>query len=62
MANRVNPDQTLNFAASDLGLHCLLKHISPKTDVNIHFWNKYGKNLLVQIFKVNTVILMRNLT
>ena len=24
MVNSVDPDQTLHFAASDLGLHCLL--------------------------------------
>ena len=28
MANSVDPDQTLRFAASDLGLHCLLTGLS----------------------------------
>ena len=63
MANMVDPDQTPYFAASDLGLHGLLRHVSPKTNgkYDIYFWNKYGKNLLVQIFRVNTVILVENL-
>ena len=31
MANGVDPDQTPRFAASDLGLHCLLRHVCPNT-------------------------------
>ena len=31
MANSVNPDQRLHFAASDLGLHCLPKTVCPNT-------------------------------
>ena len=60
MANMVDPDQTPYFAASDLGLNCLLRRVSPntKSKLDIYFWNKYGKNLLVQIFRVNTVILV----
>ena len=33
MANRVDPDLTQYFAASDLGLHFLLRHVSPKIKV-----------------------------
>ena len=64
MANMVDPDQTPYFAASDLGLNCLLRRVSPntKSKLDIYFWNKYGKNLLVQIFRVNTVILVEKKT
>ena len=31
MANSVDPDQTVPLFQSDLGLHCLPMHISPKT-------------------------------
>ena len=60
----VDTDQTPYFVASDLGLQCLLRHVSPrsKEKQDINFWNKYGKNLLVQILRVNTVILMENQT
>ena len=27
----MDPDQTPHYAASDLGLHCLLKHVCPNT-------------------------------
>ena len=29
MSNGVDPDQTLHDAASDLGLHCLLRSVYP---------------------------------
>ena len=32
MTNSVDPDQMLHFAASDLGLHCLLRHVCPNTE------------------------------
>ena len=31
MANSVDPDQTPHFAASDLGLPCLLRFVCPNT-------------------------------
>ena len=31
VANSVDPDQMLHSAASDLGLHCLLKHVCLNT-------------------------------
>ena len=31
MANSVDPDQTAPLEESDLGLHCLPRHICPKT-------------------------------
>ena len=31
MANSVDPDQTAPQEQSDLGLHCLLRHVCPKT-------------------------------
>ena len=31
MANSVDPDQTAPLGAADLGLHCLPRHICPKT-------------------------------
>ena len=31
VANSVDSDQTPHSAASDLGLHCLLRHVSPNT-------------------------------
>ena len=31
VANSVDPDQTPRYAASDLGLHCLLSLVCPKT-------------------------------
>ena len=37
MLNSVDPDQMLHFAASDLGLHCLLMPTSQNTK------GKYGK-------------------
>ena len=38
MANSVDPDQMLQNAASDLGLHCLHGPICPNT------WSYYGKD------------------
>ena len=32
MANSVDPDQMLHSAASDLGLHCLLRYVCPNID------------------------------
>ena len=32
MENSVNPDQTPRSAASDLGLHCLLRPVIPNTE------------------------------
>ena len=29
MANSVDPDQTLHSAASDLGIHCVLRPVCP---------------------------------
>ena len=40
VANSVDPDQTPRSAASDLGLHCLLKPVSPNTQ------SRYG-NLII---------------
>ena len=40
MANSVYPDQTPHFAASDLGLHCLLKPVCPNIE------DKYGNRSL----------------
>ena len=39
VANSVNPDQTPQNVASDLGLRCLLKPVYPNTKVNyaVHF-------------------------
>ena len=34
MENNVDPDQTPRSAASDLGLHCLLRHVCPNTKGN----------------------------
>ena len=34
VANSVNPDQTPRSAASDLGLHCLLRLVCPKIRVS----------------------------
>ena len=31
MANSVDPDQMPHFVASDKDLHCLLRHVCPKT-------------------------------
>ena len=31
MANSVDPDQMSYSVASDLGVHCLLRHVSPNT-------------------------------
>ena len=31
MENSADPDQTPRSAASDLGLHCLLRHVCPNT-------------------------------
>ena len=33
MANCVDPDQTAPSEQSDLGLHCLLKHICPNIEI-----------------------------
>ena len=49
VANRVDPDQMLHSAASDLGLHCLLRPICPNTKSKYgnmiksnHLWNPPG--------------------
>ena len=34
VAASVDPDQTPRSAASDLGLHCLFRHVCPNTLVN----------------------------
>ena len=34
VANGVDPDQTPRSAASDLSLHCLLRHVCPNSLVN----------------------------
>ena len=39
MTNSVDPDQTAPLEQSDLGLHCLSRHICPKTD-------HYGKSVI----------------
>ena len=31
LANSVDPDRTLHYAVSDIGLHCLLRHVCPNT-------------------------------
>ena len=36
VANNVDPDDTPRFAASHLGLHCLLRPVCPNT------YDKYG--------------------
>ena len=43
MANSVDPDQMPNYVASDLGIHCLLKLICPKTKCN------YGRQILFDL-------------
>ena len=35
MANRVDPDQTPHYAASDLGLHSLQRHICPNRVITV---------------------------
>ena len=45
MANSVDPDQTPRFAASDLGLHSLLRPLIPSIQVY------YGKSLSTEEFK-----------
>ena len=48
--NRVDPDQMPHSAASDLGLHCLLRPVCPNTRVNMIPYIAYMG------FKVNTRI------
>ena len=41
MTDSVDPDQMINSAASDLGLHCLLMPVCPNT------WGYYGNILWI---------------
>ena len=43
--NSVDPDQMLQNAASDLGLHCLLMSVNPKTCVNLVLTEDFYKIL-----------------
>ena len=43
MANNVDPDQTPQHAASDLGLHCLLWLVCP--NIQIYYGRTAGKHI-----------------
>ena len=46
MANSVNPDHMLHFAASDLGLHCLFRPVCP------NFIGEYGNLLSASVLPI----------
>ena len=54
MANSVDPDRTPHVAASDLGQHCLLWYVCPKTWVNTVY-----KILLEHVVRRLTLLRLR---
>ena len=56
MAKSVDPDQTPRLAASDLGLHCLLRPVSP----NIKGLLRYGSSC--PEIKCKTLVLKKTKT